>query len=148
MSDCIFRIIPSDPYYRMEEAKAPAVVACLKARISADDIAVKTYDAPVFIDCGENLERITCPVCGAELDFDWWGEAMEAASEGAFMDLSVKLPCCGERSSLNDLCYDFPCGFSCVEVSILNPTALPDDDCLLHIQDLLGTPVRCITAHI
>ena len=139
MSDYIIKIIPTDPYYRIEGQKKSKIADYLKTRIIADSIEIKTYDSPAFIDCGSNLEKIICPICGA---------AMNAASNTRFMELSVKLPCCGECSTLNDLQYHFPCGFSCTELSILNPLAELDDECLSYIQEVFRMPMRCVQAHM
>ena len=148
MSDYIIKIIPTDPYYRIEGQKKSKIADYLKTRIIADSIEIKTYDSPAFIDCGSNLEKIICPICGATIDFDWWSAAMNAASNTRFMELSVKLPCCGECSTLNDLQYHFPCGFSCTELSILNPLAELDDECLSYIQEVFRMPMRCVQAHM
>ena len=148
MSSYIIKVIPTDPYYHIDGQKICKIVDCLKRRITADNIELKMYDSPAFIDCGSNLEKIICPICGATIDFAWWNVAMDIAWNNNFMELSVKLPCCGGDSTLNDLQYHFPCGFSCIELSILNPLAEPDYECLSYIQELLGTPIRCIRAHI
>ena len=148
MSDYIIKIIPTDPYYHIEGQKKSQIADYFKTRIIADNIEIKTYDSPAFIDCGSNLEKIICPICGETIEFDWWSAAMDAAWNNRFMELSVKLPCCGESSTLNDLQYHLPCGFSCTELSILNPLTEPDYECLSYIQELLGTPVRCVQAHI
>ncbi|MCM1540913.1 MAG: hypothetical protein NC121_06580 [Blautia sp.] len=148
MSDYIIRMIPADPCYHMDRQKADRIVNYLQTEIRAERMDVKTHDTPVFIDCGSNLEKIACPVCGAAIDFEWWGAAMDAAWKNRFTELSVTLPCCGGSSTLNDLRYHFPCGFSCVEFDILNPADAPGQECLSHIQGILGIPVRCIQAHL
>lgn len=148
MSDHIMKIIPTEPGYQITESAKNEIMGFLKAKIHADQITVDIHETPAFIDCGSNLESIACPLCGAAIDFGWWGDAMDAASESGFMNLSIKLPCCECESSLNDLQYDFPCGFSCVEFSVLNPQNDLDPECLTHIQQLMGTPVRLIHAHL
>ena len=148
MSDTIIKIIPADPCFRITEHKAQELVEFLKSRIAADSIKAMLHESPVFVDCGGNLKRILCPFCKSALGFDWWGQAMNAAYEHSFENLSVTLPCCGRKSSLNDLRYDFPCGFSIVEFSILNPRNELKKDCFDALQELLGTSVREIHAHI
>lgn len=148
MSDHIIKIIPTDPYYHIQGEEIYKIVDYLKATIKADDIELKVYDTPKFIDCGSNLEKIVCPICSAVIDFDWWSTAMDAAWNSRFTELSVKLPCCGESSTLNDLQYHFSCGFSCAELSILNPSHGLDYSCLLYIQKVLGISIRCIQAHL
>ena len=148
MSDHIIKIIPADPYFRLAEHKALELTEFLKSRIEADSIDALIHETPVFVDCGGNLERILCPFCKSALGFDWWGKAMNASYEHNFEKLSVTLPCCGRESSLNDLRYDFPCGFSSIEFSILNPRTELEKDCLDTLQELIGTPVRKIHAHM
>lgn len=148
MADYMIKVVPTDPYYSMTEYEARKVVDFLKEKIKSDEVKVLLYETPVFIDCGSNLERISCPFCKSHLDFEWWGETMSAAGKKNFEDLSVKLPCCGRESMLNNLKYDFPCGFSCVEFDILNPAEKLSDDHLKHIQKLVGKPVRVIEARL
>jgi hypothetical protein len=45
---------------------------------AADQIDVEVYPKVTLIDCGENLERIVCPHCGATIAVEWWGARMEA----------------------------------------------------------------------
>lgn len=47
---------------------------------------------------------------------------MDAASKDNFKELSINMPCCGKKSTLNDLHYDLLCGFACIEFDILNPS--------------------------
>jgi hypothetical protein len=37
------------------------------------EIRVSWHQAITVIDCGANLERITCPHCGTDIDTGWWG---------------------------------------------------------------------------
>lgn len=147
MSDTIVRIIPTNPYHRVSEATRQQVIEYLKRTMHADIYEVVSENKPVFVDCGGNLDAIKCPVCGATLDFGWWGDAMDASFEHAFADLSLMLPCCNQPSSLNDLVYDFPCGFACEMIGLLNPSADPDDEVLAAVGQLIGCPVRVIYAH-
>lgn len=148
MSDTVVKIIPTDPYRRIDGQEIQRVMAYLQSKIKADKLEVVSNETPLFIDCGDSLETIQCPYCGETLDFDWWHGRMDAAYGTAFRNLSVKLPCCGRESSLNDLAYDFPCGFSCDAFHILNPWAELREEDLKQIQELLGISVRAVYAHI
>ena len=148
MSDYIVKIIPSDPYFCITEQQSQKVVHLIKQNIKADWVEAHIQEKPVFVDCGSNLESISCPHCAELLDFGWWGDVMSKAAENKFMDLSIKLPCCGSDSKLNDLIYDFPCGFSCVEFAIMNPESDINDSLLLKIQSLLEITICVIHAHI
>lgn len=148
MSEHIVKIIPKDPYIHITEHNAQEIVNYLQAKIMADTIEAIMHEMPVFVDCGENLQSIFCPLCKELLNFDWWGEAMDKAYKSVFVDLIVKLPCCEKESSLNDLIYDFPCGFSSIEFDVINPSTEPDNDCIAYIQNILEISVRVIHARV
>lgn len=148
MSDCILKIAPQNPFYKVSEPLLQKSRDFLEANIYCDSIEVKCCMTPIFVDCGSNLERIVCPNCHSELPFDWWGEAMNKAYESEFTSLETVLPCCGLTISLNDLEYHFPCGFACCVIEILNPVFDSEDYIIDSIQKILGINVRIIKAHI
>lgn len=149
MSDFIVKIIPVLSDHTVKGEDAERITKWLKSRINAERIIYRTSDQPEFVDCGSNLNRITCPACEAELSFDWWGEAMQASFESSgFTDLYTVLKCCDKKTSLNDLRYDAPCGFSCVEIDIYNPAETLNKDCLRQIQEMIGCEICLIYSHL
>lgn len=148
MSDYIVKIIPNDPYFRIDDKQSQNAVQFLTLKTKADLVKFCIQESPVFVDCGANLESISCPICKKLLDFGWWGDAMDKAALNNFKDLSVKLPCCGKDSTLNDLFYDFPCGFSSFEFDIINPSAEVNDGVISVLQSLIGITVNVIHAHV
>lgn len=150
MSDFIYRIIPVDPLFSLSPAGAEEGRALLRMHLPADEITVHISETPEFVDCGGELTAIRCPICGANLDFDWWGAAMDTAcTDTRFTELSIVLPCCGNHSSLALLSYDWPCGFSCVRFDCRNPT----DPSVLQtalsvLENCFGPPFRVIQAHL
>jgi hypothetical protein len=66
-----------------------------------------------------------------------------------FVDLTAAVPCCGRRVSLNELDYDWPCGFARFELALWNPGRgwLTDEE-LSAVAHALGHPVCQIFAHI
>ena len=146
MSDIMYKIIAREPDFALVSDVAEDVVEYLKACVSAESIAIKLHGQVVFIDCGGNLERITCPICGAELNFEWWGEAMEQAAQNEFEDLKVTVPCCNWKVSLNELEYELPCGFGRWEIAILNPLEELQEQVLQEVELRLGVDVRVIVA--
>ena len=148
MSDHVVKVIPRSPQQGVPEAVLASAVRYLNGTVAADRIEAHTYETPAFIDCGSNLEEIRCSLCGNELSFDWWGEAMDIAAQTGFASLEVTMPCCGGESSLNDLKYNFPCGFACAEIELLNPTSEIDPACIAQLEAIFGFPVRLIHAHI
>lgn len=73
---------------------------------------------------------------------------MNKAYENNFMKLDIKTPCCDKDASLNELQYDFPCGFACVEIDIMNPREELMEECIIEVEKLLNTPVRIIHARV
>ena len=153
MSDQLVRLIPSDPYFRVTERQAQEALRLIRQSIRADGIELRMQETPMFIDSRENMTSISCPCCRQLLDFGWWGDAMDKAYETDFMDLSVQLPCCGAKSTLQDLIYDFPCAFASFELEVRNPESdrRPDarkpEDMLKQLEELLGIPMRVIYAY-
>lgn len=148
MSEHIVKIIPQNPFYKVSAPALQAVKAFLETQIHCDFIEVTSSETPVFVDCGTNLEKISCPQCGAELDFGWWGEAMDEAAEDVFISLETEMPCCKKIVSLNDLNYEFPCGFACCLICIYNPEQFMKDNIIDTVQNILDTGVRIVEAHI
>ena len=151
MSDYFVKIVPKDQFCQLSEQGLKRAEESLKSKLSCDSITAECYDTPQFIDCGSDLERITCPECGADLDFGWWQEAMDHAYESHFMSLEAEMPCCRKMVSLNNLEYYFPCAFACCEIIVLNPNSGADDaenDITDSVQKILGTDIRIIRAHI
>lgn len=148
MSDHIIKIIPNDPFYKIPESGLQSVKQFLESRICCDFIEIESGETPVFADCCSNLESIACPECGTELDFGWWGEVMDRAYERAFTELETKVPCCGKTVSLNDLKYDFPCGFACSVIYVYNPEPPIGEEIIDAVQRFLGVDIRMIEAHL
>ncbi|GLX00982.1 hypothetical protein [Microtetraspora sp. NBRC 16547] len=155
MSDDVLSVIPTDPYWQPDQAAADRTAAMVAeltpgAPGGVDvEINVEWHDKPTFVDCGENLERIGCPRCGASINTDWWIELMDAHYEDGFASLAVQVPCCCAKSSLDALEYDWPCGFARFEIAIWNPARpwLSDEE-LISLGTTLGHPLRQIRAHI
>ena len=148
MSDYIVKIVPKDPFCKLSQYALAQVKRFLESRTACDSVRTEQFDMPVLIDCGSNLEQIECPECGAELAFDWWSQAVDAAGEAKFASLETKLPCCGKTVSLNDLKYHFPCAFASCAVELWNPDREIGTADLACVQRLLRTEIRIIKAHI
>lgn len=146
MSDITTKIIPVWHDFAAEKEKVKAAVTYIKEIAPDCQVTVEISETTQFVDCGGELEEITCPNCGESVSFDWWGEAMETAGENGFSDLSVKLPCCGCDSSLNALKYHLPCGFARLEIGIENLEKSFDEEQLSEIGKILGTDVKVILA--
>jgi hypothetical protein len=155
MSKDVLSVIPTDPQWQPDQAsgeRAAAIVAGLAPGIPGGmdvDIDVTWHDELTVVDCGGNLERISCPHCGASIDTEWWADLLEARCEEGFQTLSTQVPCCETSTSLDALDYDWPCGFARFEIAVWNPERIWfSDDELGVIAAALGHPVRQIRAHI
>jgi hypothetical protein len=127
MSDTILSVVPTDPRWQPDPTRAEharSVVAGLlpleRSGFGFDEIKVTWHAQVAVVDCGENLQRISCPHCAAEIDTQWWRDLMEehCCSGESFDDLTATLPCCRRTASLDGLDYGWPCGFACFEVEI------------------------------
>jgi hypothetical protein len=147
MADTFLRLIPRDPTFVPSVSARERAQAVVRGVVPyADELAWQVTRDVRFVDCGGNFETVTCPRCGQDLG-EWWSVAMEAGHAQQFRDLRATLPCCGLRTSLNDLVYTMPAGFARCVLEVQNPTieSLPDQ-ARRRIEQTLGCPVRVIWA--
>jgi hypothetical protein len=148
VSDNILKLIPISPTYMPSGTLIQQALATVKLLFpSADEVSIKQTDLPQFRDQGANWERIVCPICSAVIDEMWWREAMNKAHQKQYMDLNVIVPCCESRTSLNELKYEWPAGFSRFSIEILNPNRDLTDTELQSIETILDSKLRKIRAH-
>jgi len=154
MSEDVLSVIPADPHWQPQEAgalRAEALVTELVGGLDPDtdvEIDVDWYDLPSVVDSAQNLERIGCPRCRDAIDLDWWADLIEDHEDG-FPTLDATVPCCGAAVSLDQLDFDWPCGFARFEIAAWNPGLIWfSDEELAAVGTALGHPVRQIRAHI
>ncbi|SDW33766.1 hypothetical protein SAMN05216215_1002293 [Saccharopolyspora shandongensis] len=100
MSEDVLSVIPADPRWQPDRAaadRAAAVAARLApgtAGGASVEIRMTWHDEMTAIDCGDNLERIGCPHCGASIDLTWWSGLLEVLRGAGFETLAVQVPCC------------------------------------------------------
>jgi hypothetical protein len=156
VSDTILRLYASDPDYRAD----PPTVARAKdaAKLTfpgADQIDVEVYPNVTLIDCGENLERIVCPHCGATIGVDWWGDRLDELAdngwETADVDAPARSPYCGQPVTLRSLIYDWPVGFARFTIDVWNPSPWPESDDpngpATALGEAVGVQLRGLWAH-
>ena len=151
MSDNILKIVPRDPLFRPSEEAEMAVKRLLKEMIPRHDtLEAKRHDSVVFVDCGENYERTTCPRCGADLGQHWHQWMNDSYRRSGFRDREVVVPCCGATVDLNDLLYYFPMGFASGFIELWNPdpAAFVSAQNETVIGASLGSPVCQVLARI
>ena len=112
-------------------------------------IQVVSRDEIDFVHGMENFEGVYCPDCGSEIDFDWWGEAMDKSSAGKFRNLTIEVPCCGRTTNLNELRYEFPAGFARFSLSVHSPNIQGFSSGILdRIAVALGCKIRQVWEHL
>jgi hypothetical protein len=130
-----------------DRAQATFKLLCA-LRPEAEDPELLTYETPEFIYCGANMANIFCPHCQADVR-EWWDKAFDEWWNSTDRSaLSAKTPCCGRPISLNDVDYDFPQGFACFAVELMNPGSDLEPEELRQVESTLGVPVRIIWRHI
>lgn len=113
MSTSLLSVIPTDPSWTPDEEAAAGALAVLQQLApDASEVTASRHDEVTFVDQGGNFDSLRCPTCGVQLEIDWWHDAMDTAATLRFRDLAVRVPCCGARTSLNDLDYRSPAGFA------------------------------------
>ena len=142
----ILKIIPTDPYVLPDEVTYRRIVNHVVKSFPKCEIAEGISQLPQFVDCGDDLEGVSCPLCGAELDSDDWSMLMDASyDDEGFSDLNIITPCCHKASTLNDLEYNAPCAFSCFEVDIADPQKIPPT-LLKDLEAIAGFRFQTIVA--
>lgn len=144
----ILKFFPKDPFLLPDED------TCAEAAQAASDMfpgcAVEWASSPLpqFVDCGDSLESVKCPVCGADIDSDDWSCAMDGLyTDDGFQSLDMTAPCCGAQTSLDMLEYIAPCGFSCFEIDVIDPGKLPKK-AAEELSRRTGLALAMVEAHI
>jgi hypothetical protein len=146
VSDSYLRLIPEDPLFVPAEGVAERARDLLQEMVpDAEEVMATMHDDPVFVDAGENTERVACPFCDTDVGDEWWKKAMEDAARSEYRHLQVVTPCCGSRVSLNDLRYEWPAGFARLVLEAWNPNVTRlDEEEVSKLEEVLGAPLRII----
>lgn len=150
MSDNYIMLIPTGPQYVPETEAIERARRRLAAFLpEAQDITAKVTEHVEFISAEGNSESISCPACGAALDWGWWRQVMDAAYERRFADLIVRVPCCEAETSLNDLRYHFSQGFARFVLSARYPQ-IPrlSEQQIGELSEIVGCQLRQVWVHI
>ena len=151
MSDSWINVIPEDPLYIPGAACQDAAVRYFHGLApDAEKITVEIADKPRFFDCGENFEKIICPLCRAEIELEWWQSMMSIDYVDEGFELNpYELPCCGAMHTLDKLQYQWPQGIACFSVKAMNPQiGQLEAKNIQELEKLLGTKVKVIYQHI
>src|SRR5947209_603171 len=130
MSENYLLFIPTNPEYvptSMAQEKACKVL--VSSLPLADEVIYQVTDEIRFIGGGDNLEKITCPNCKADINIYWWIKAVDDSyNSSQFKKLEVLLQCCDKCISLNELYYELPAGFARFSLEGRNPAKDVDQD--------------------
>jgi hypothetical protein len=150
MSDNWLILIPESPeFVPSKDARDRALALFRKIAPQADEIKVELSDRPRFIDCGVNLETISCPGCKQELDMEWWNDWMSTEFDEGFPLKPKALPRCGIEGSPNDLVYDWRQGFARFSLKAMNPDIEDlSADVGREFETILGCGIRKIWQHL
>lgn len=88
MSGNYLTVIPTDPYWQPSRDAADRAAGVLSGMLPDDDarqgLEAKWHECVEVVFCGANLEKISCPRCGAELTPGWWGRPSRSVTTKAF----------------------------------------------------------------
>lgn len=155
MSSDIFKLIPTDARWQPNTVQAGRARDLL-ARLApaspdrTDQHIELCWHAEIeFVDCGSNLETITCPRCRTAIDTGWWSEQLSERYDHGFADLTTTMRCCRQELGFDELDYDWPCGFARFAIELWNPDRERfSSEELAELADALGHEVHLIVAHI
>jgi hypothetical protein len=152
----VLSVIPTDHLWQPStSAAAAAELVVRRLDPEAVEVAAEWSEHVMFADCGSNWEGVRCPSCNEDIEA-WFGDRISAASdESQFKDLAAVTPCCGTRTTLNDLTFSWPAGFASFRIRVETPTRAwqrPSDPWFSDseielVAEALGAPVRQVLAH-
>jgi hypothetical protein len=147
MSDTILNFIPTDPGFVPGKSGQNDARVFLNGIFKNSNIELIETGEVNFIDQGAFFESVSCNLCGKMMDIELWQQAMDSAYQSRFEQLTFTTPCCHETTSLNNLNYDQPAGFSKFTISIGGPPHDLKSNEISELEKILGTKVRKIWAH-
>ncbi len=144
----ILKLFPADPFLAPDEVTCARIVDHIVSLFPNREVDDGLSPLPQFIDCGDSLERVVCPLCGAELDSEDWACLMDSQyGEYGFDSLDVTVPCCGGATTLDKLRYEADCGFACFEIDVIEPRAIPKG-LTEELNKRFGIPFHSIIAKV
>ena len=143
------KIIPTNPNYEPSTEQQKGAIKYLATIFSKNEISSVLTKNVEFIDSGENFESVNCNLCGQTIGIENWQEVMDKAYQTWFSDLTFLTPCCHKMTSLNDLEYDLPMGFSKYVIELIDPDINDDQniDLTKNLKEILGQDIKLIWAH-
>jgi hypothetical protein len=158
VSDTYLKLIPGDSSFVPEPRRHQLAIDKLRMLApDGEDAEARVYDRVEFIDQGEYLEAVICPLCDSRLEVDyfseddpiraWWDNAMIEADltrgAGTFKlndQCTLEMPCCRRTAKFTYLRFDSSAGFARFELAMLNPDIerpLPEEH-MRELEAILG----------
>jgi hypothetical protein len=160
MSDDVLKIVPTDfEHVPSEEAQQQAILALEEILPDGEMCEAQSYEHIEFIDCGENLQAIECPKCGARTTLNYssdedpgmmlWEQINDRLENTSPSKARVQMPCCSAEVPLTNLQFDWPATFARFELSIYNPNVSENltPEQLSRLEDILGCKLIQVRAH-
>ncbi len=160
MSSDYLKLVPANPHYVPDDTAQEEAVAALAALLSAgSECAAQDFGHVAFIDQGENIEAIICPVCSKRLPLhdgpdapaiqEWWYGIAEQFEDGSIERTTLAMPCCSRSIPLTTLRFDWPAAFARFELSILDPGIGENlsKEQLAQFEKILGCELLQVRAH-
>jgi hypothetical protein len=125
MSDHVLKIIPTDRRYVPAREVHERALKLLQ-ELAPGEGEIKASDKLMYIDAGEALERIVCPLCRSALDrykesiSEWYSRIDEELTEKDVESLNVITPCCNASVPFQELGFEDG-GIARFELVIWNP---------------------------
>lgn len=148
VSSNFLKLIPTDPKYFPTDAQQNECEKLLKSIYPELTVKSQVTKQIEFVDQGENFEALYCNLCGKEMNIELWQEEMEKASVNNFNELSFTTSCCKTKTSLNDLKYEKPAGFSRFIISINGLSEEIGSKDIIKLEKILDTKLKTIWSHI
>lgn len=160
MSSDYLKLVPADPHYVPDEAAQEEAVAALETLLpEGSECEAQDFGHVAFIDQGENVEAIICPVCSKRLALydnpdaptiqEWWHGIMDQVKDGSTEGITIAMPCCSRSVPLTTLRFDWPAAFARFELSILDPGIGENlsKEQLAQFEKILGCELIQVRAH-
>ena len=142
------KVIPTEPNFEPTKEQQRTLIKYSITKYQRSEIRSILTNQVEFIDPGESFDSVFCNHCGQNLEIEYWQDAMDKAYQNAFNDLSIVTSCCNKTTTLNDLKYHFPAGFSKYQLVINTPMPeRTESDFTSEIEQILGKEVRLIWEH-
>jgi hypothetical protein len=114
--------IPTDPAFQPTRAAADEAVKLFQSIApQAHEIEAVFFDDIEFHHSFQNWDGVECTACGADLQDWFFGMFPKVDPSDRAAGLPVTTPCCGLKTSMNDLDFGWGAGFARFALEVLRP---------------------------